>query len=145
MKEFLIKYWGDINMVYNGRLINLLEINHIIRYDNGKKIGVLCYFREKNCFHIVSLNAIESNKGIGSALMDELDETALKEGIQYIQVETTNDNINAIGFYQKRGFDLFSLQINEVEHQRMLKSEIPLIGCNGIFIHHILQFRKFIQ
>ncbi|HRJ15429.1 MAG TPA: GNAT family N-acetyltransferase, partial [Saprospiraceae bacterium] len=53
---------------------------------------------------------------------------------------TTNDNIRAIRFYQKRGFDLVALHRNALEAARLLKPEIPMTGQDGIPIRHELEF-----
>ena len=45
---------------------------------------------------------------------------------------TTNDNLNALRFYQKRGFVLAALYPNALERSRALKPSIPPIGMNGI-------------
>jgi hypothetical protein len=46
---------------------------------------------------------------------------------------STNDNLNALKFYQKRGFSLVKLYKNAVnETRKKIKPEIPLIGENGI-------------
>ena len=45
---------------------------------------------------------------------------------------TTNDNLNALRFYQKRGFVLVAVHRNAMEQARKLKPEIPLIGNDGI-------------
>ena len=55
-------------------------------------------------------------------------------------VITTNDNINAIRFYQKRGFDMVKLYHNALDASRRLKPQIPLIGENGIPLRHEIEF-----
>lgn len=57
---------------------------------------------------------------------------------------TTNDNINAIRFYQKRGFDMAHLFHNALDVSRKLKPEIPLIGENSIPLQHEIEFERFI-
>jgi ferredoxin len=48
-----------------------------------------------------------------------------------------NDNINAIGFYQKRGFDMVGLNLGAIDRERAsFKPEIPYIGQNGIPLRH---------
>ena len=47
-------------------------------------------------------------------------------------VITTNDNLNAIGFYQKRGFELVAVHRGAVNESRKIKPSIPLIGNHGI-------------
>jgi ribosomal protein S18 acetylase RimI-like enzyme len=41
---------------------------------------------------------------------------------------TTNDNLRAIGFYQRLGYQLVNVYPNAVEKSRKIKSEIPLIA-----------------
>ena len=61
-----------------------------------------------------------------------------------IVLVTTNDNINAIRFYQKRGFDMVCLYHNAMDVSRKLKPEIPLIGENGIPLRHELEFEMIL-
>jgi hypothetical protein len=48
---------------------------------------------------------------------------------------TTNDNLNALRFYQKRGFRLAALYPGAVDESRTIKPQIPLVGENGIPLH----------
>ena len=53
----------------------------------------------------------------------------------------TNDNLNAIGFYQKRGFDIVDINLGAIDRERETsKPEIPLVGQNGIPLHHEIDF-----
>jgi hypothetical protein len=45
---------------------------------------------------------------------------------------TTNDNLHAIGFYQKRGFQMAAIHRGAVNEARKLKPSIPMIGAHGI-------------
>jgi RimJ/RimL family protein N-acetyltransferase len=51
---------------------------------------------------------------------------------QRIWLITTNDNMPALRFYQKRGFRLVAVHQNALDYSRTLKPEIPLIGLEGI-------------
>ena len=53
---------------------------------------------------------------------------------------TTNDNIRAIRFYQKRGFDMAAFRRNALDVSRKLKPEIPLVGDDGIPLRHEIEF-----
>jgi hypothetical protein len=48
------------------------------------------------------------------------------------RVATTNDNLNALRFYQKRGLVLVTLHRNALVRTRQLKPQIPSIGNDGI-------------
>ncbi|PAV35534.1 GNAT family N-acetyltransferase, partial [Bacillus licheniformis] len=45
---------------------------------------------------------------------------------------TTNDNMRALMFYQKRGYTLAELYVNAVDKARKVKPEIPFVADNGI-------------
>lgn len=45
---------------------------------------------------------------------------------------TTNDNLHALGFYQRRGFELVSINRNALSETRKLKPNLPLTGMNNI-------------
>ena len=64
---------------------------------------------------------------------------AWKQGCRRLSVVTTNDNVRALGFYQRRGFVLTALRARAVEKSRRLKPEIPELGFFGIPIRDELE------
>lgn len=83
---------------------------------------------------------MKENQGIGSKLVETVINEAKERKCHKIVVITTNDNINAIRFYQKRGFDMAHLFRNALDISRKLKPEIPLIGENDIPLRHEIEF-----
>jgi hypothetical protein len=59
-------------------------------------------------------------------------EEARKRNCWRVFLITTNDNLNALGFYQKRGFELVAIHRGAVNESRKVKPSIPLIGDNNI-------------
>ncbi len=55
-------------------------------------------------------------------------------------MSTTDDNIETIRFYQKRGFDMVEFYRNSMEDIRRLKPEVPMIGLDGTPLRHELEF-----
>ena len=56
-----------------------------------------------------------------------------EHGLRRLWVLTTNDNVDALRFYQRRGFRLSALRPGAVdEARRQLKPEIPELGEYGI-------------
>ena len=49
-----------------------------------------------------------------------------------MQLITTNDNVDALRFYQRRGFVLTELRPGAVDESRRMKPQIPLVGAYGI-------------
>ena len=50
-----------------------------------------------------------------------------------------NDNLPALRFYQKRGFEMVRLFNNAIDRSRKLKPEIPLFGIDGIPLKHEIE------
>jgi GNAT superfamily N-acetyltransferase len=66
-------------------------------------------------------------------------ESARAAGCRRLWLITTNDNLPALRFYQKRGFVLVRLHRGAVAGSRRLKPEIPLTGSEGIPIRDELE------
>ena len=117
--------------ISDNKLVDCRQVDGFVACDGGNILGVITYIMYDKICEIVTLNSLESNKGIGTALCNELIEYAKKNNCKFIKVITTNDNLNALKFYQKRGFCLKEIFPNALEYVRKKKS-IPLIGENNI-------------
>lgn len=110
----------------------------IIRYDRvegfiyGDWIGLLTYILRGDECEITSLNSLPEGRGIGTALIDKAIRAAKEQKCRRICLITTNDNLRALGFYQKRGFELVAIQRGAVNESRKLKPSISWIGENNI-------------
>jgi GNAT superfamily N-acetyltransferase len=81
---------------------------------------------------IVTINALDLYQGIGTQLIEAVRAEAKRQGCHQITLTTTNDNIGALRFYQRRGFRLAALRPGAVDRSRRRKPEIPRTGDFGI-------------
>lgn len=132
VKQAAISLWGSPRMVSRGKLWDMTKLPGFIAEDETRPVGLLTYHKEGNEVELASLNALTPGKGIGTALIEELKTKAKEMGCKKILVITTNDNTKALHFYQKRGFVISTIRVNELEKSRKLKPEIPLTGEDGI-------------
>ena len=132
LTELIIKEWGSTKIVTRGNVFEIGSLHGLIAEENNNRFGVLTYNINKNECEIITLNVIKQNKGIGTLLLQELIKKAKKNGWRRIWAITTNDNLTALLFYQKKGFILKAIYPNSIENSRRLKPEIPLVGENGI-------------
>jgi DNA-3-methyladenine glycosylase I len=93
---------------------------------------LVTYRIEGEACEIVSLDSTIETIGIGSALIQAVRDTAASAGCKRLWLVTTNDNMAALRFYQKRGFVLVAVHRNALDESRRLKPEIPLVGIDGI-------------
>ncbi len=89
--------------------------------------------------------SLKEKSGIGSALVKAVIDLAKKKGIKKICLVTTNDNLNGIGFWQKRGFKLVKVYPDSVEYIRKVKPAVPLIGENGIPLRDELELEMILS
>lgn len=85
---------------------------------------------------------MEEGKGIGTLLVQAVEEHAWQHRCTVVSLITTNDNLHALKFYQKRGYYLVEILQNAVERARAVKPEIPLIGNDGIPIRDEIRLQK---
>jgi GNAT superfamily N-acetyltransferase len=72
-------------------------------------------------------------QGVGSALLDAARGELRVAGVRRIWLVTTNDNLDALGFFQRRGWRLAAARPGAVdEARRTLKPSIGEVGANGI-------------
>ena len=76
---------------------------------------------------------------MGADLLERVALEGRARGCRRLRLVTTNDNMRALAFYQKRGFDLFALRRGALDLSRRLKPEIPLVGEGGIPLRHELE------
>lgn len=140
INEFIAMHWISTNMIIRGEIIDMTMVDGIIALDGNEIIGLITYIISKDTCEITSLDSLRKGNGIGTELINKVICIAKEKKCRRIIVVTINDNINAIRFYQKRGFDMARLYHNALETSRKLKPEIPLIGDNDIPMRHEIEF-----
>ncbi|MCX6835976.1 MAG: GNAT family N-acetyltransferase [candidate division Zixibacteria bacterium] len=137
----IIRGWGADFIVSRGRRIYAAELPAFLAEGNsGDKVGLLTYEIIGDQCEVVTLDAFTKFSGVGTALMQHAIDIARAAGCRRIWLITTNDNLNAIRFYQRRGFSIAAVHINAIEYSRLLKPSIPLIGNHGIPIRDEIEF-----
>ena len=132
LRQFWKDQWDGDFVVAHGTTFHPENVSGFITLDDNEWIGLITYtFLETDC-EIVSVDSLREDKGIGTALVEKVVEEARANQCRRVHLTTTNDNLRALGFYQKRGFQLSALRVGALEETRKLKPDIPLVGGNGI-------------
>lgn len=101
------------------------------------------YIVEGTRAELLSLNAMPTRRGgVGSALLAFVADRAQAEGASRLEVVTTNDNLAALAFYQRRGLRLVELRAAAVDLGRRQKPAIPLVGQGGTEVHDALRLER---
>jgi len=133
--------WGADFIVTRGRKVDPAELPGFFALgESGEKTGLATYEVIGDQCELVTLDAFEKFNGIGTALMERVIEAARKEGCRRMWLITTNDNLDAIRFYQRRGLTLAAVHVNSLTVSRKIKPVIPLIGQHGIPLRDEIEF-----
>lgn len=100
-----------------------------------EKIGLLTYNIEVDECEITTLDSNVKGSGIGTALVEQLIAAMRETKMRRVWLVTTNDNLAALKFWQKRHFRLVTIHRDSIVKARRLKPQIPLVGKEGIPIH----------
>ncbi|MBO1578995.1 GNAT family N-acetyltransferase [Bacillus sp. XF8] len=139
---FMRENWGSTLMVSRGRAHHLDQLPGFVATEDNRIVGIITYEMKENNCEIVSLDSLKEKKGIGTKLVECIIDIAKKQCCKKVWLITTNDNTNALRFYQKRGFMMTNLYTDAVKEARKIKREIPLIGYDNIAILHEIQLEK---
>ena len=105
-------------------------------------MGAATYRLNEDEAQLLGLNAIPRGCGIGSALLVAVEEAVRRTGRRRLWLVTTNDNVDALRFYQRRDYRLVALFPGAVDAARALKPMISRLGVHGIPIHDELVLEK---
>lgn len=123
-------HWQSTRLAISGELIDLMQFPAIVLSDPSP-VGILSYRFVKKTIEILSLTSEFPGQGIGSKLLESIESLAADHSCRSIHLVTTNDNLAALKFYQRRGYSLQALYPHAVEFGRLIKPEIPK-EANGI-------------
>lgn len=132
VRQFILDRWGAEKVVVHGSEYYPHELPGFIAEQDGTWIGLVTYQVSGESCEIVTLDSLVEGQGIGSTLIEAVKFQARAANCCRLWLVTTNDNLNALGFYQKRGFSLCALRPHAVDESRKIKPSIPLIGESGI-------------
>ncbi len=142
--DLFIDNWGVDEMVVSSGTYQLSDLPGFVAFDEAEIIGVITYIIRNDQIEIISLDSFRENVGIGSHLLKKLEKISDEKDIKNISVITTNDNLNALKFYQKRGYSIAKVIPNSVEKARKQKPSIPQFAENGIPIRDEIVLEKYL-
>lgn len=130
---FMTERWGVPLAAGGGRLHRLDDLPGFAAVSaDGAVAGVVTYLIEPDACEVVSIDSVVQGEGVGTALLEAACQAAAAAGCRRVRLITTNDNVDALRFYQRRGFTLTELRPGAVDESRRMKPQIPLAGAYGI-------------
>ena len=141
-----IRGGGADFIITRGRIVYPHKLEAFVAVNSkNERVGLATYEIIGDQCELVTLDAFTKYSGIGSDLVKKVREVAVNNGCSRLWLITTNDNIDAIRFYQRRGFTLATVHANALELSRKLKPTIPKIGYFRIPMRDEIEFEMLLR
>jgi ribosomal protein S18 acetylase RimI-like enzyme len=135
LEEQLEELWGSPTIVSRGRVYDGGRLPALVCVAAGEIVGLATYdVRDGQC-ELLTLNAFTKGHGIGSALLDAVAKEARRQACSRLWLITSNDNLRALRFYQRRGLRLVAVHRGAIDQARLLKPSLPTVGNDDIPVH----------
>ena len=143
IREMFIAEWrGDDVVLADGSVIDADDVPALVAWRAGERVGLVAYLLTDEACEIVALVARPVRQGVGTKLVSAAVDLAREGGCARVEVATTNDNVDALSFYQRRGFALAELHPRMMDEVRRRKPEVPLVGAHGIPLRDVIVLRR---
>ncbi|MFZ2035901.1 MAG: GNAT family N-acetyltransferase [Dehalococcoidales bacterium] len=145
IKELYTRTWSGDICVSRGKVQKVDDFTGgFVAETGGQNTMFITYTVTGPEVEITGIVSLKEKSGVGSALVKAVIEMAKKQKLKKVCLVTTNDNLNGIGFWQKRGFKLVKVYPGSMEYVRKIKPAVPLIGENGIPLRDELELEMIL-
>jgi ribosomal protein S18 acetylase RimI-like enzyme len=132
VERLIVERWGSEDVVGRGRVWRPAELPGVAAFEGGRCVGLVTYELDGESCEVVTIDALDEGRGVGTALLEAVEAVAREAGCVRVQLLTTNNNLRALAFYQKRGFRLVGLVPGAIDEERKLKPSIPNVDAKGL-------------
>jgi ribosomal protein S18 acetylase RimI-like enzyme len=132
--------FGRTRIVAFGEVMNVDEMPALVATIHEEVSGALAYRLHGDGLHVVALatDPMWQRSGVGGHLVAEAELLARRLGLARLVVTTTNDNLPALYFYQRRGYRMTGIVAGSVVAQ----TGNAVAGFAGIPIRDEVQLEK---
>jgi ribosomal protein S18 acetylase RimI-like enzyme len=144
VRQRMVEEWEAEIIIAHGQTFCPAELPGFAAVAGDEVVGLLTYRMDGDACEIMTLNSWREGTGVGSTLIEAARQAAGRAGCGRLFLVTTNNNLHALRFYQKRGFTLCAVRLNIMEQARRLKPEIPPAGADGIPIRDEIELEMLL-
>jgi ribosomal protein S18 acetylase RimI-like enzyme len=139
-RELFQRDFGRTKVVAFGQVMDIDQMPALVAIMRQEPSGALAYRLLGDALHIVALatDPMWQRSGVGGYLVAEAELIARRLKLKRLIVSTTNDNLPALYFYQRRGYRLTDLVPNSVSHHT--RQEQP--GFAGVPVRDEIRLEK---
>ena len=139
IEQHVAERWG-LPVVSRGRVHDVAAMPALVCAEKDELLGFATYDpREDGACELVTLLALRPRAGVGSALVKGVAAEARRLGCRRLWLVTTNDNLDALRFYQRRGLRIAAVHPGAMDEVRPLKPGLPATGNHGIPLRDLIE------
>jgi ribosomal protein S18 acetylase RimI-like enzyme len=142
-RAWLREHWHEA-MAAHGELLYPADHEGFVA---GDWDGLITYRIDGGRCEVTLITSLREDRGVGSALLDAVVGAAANAGCRDVWLITTNDNLRARAWYERRGFRAVAVREGAVDRAReTLKREIPTHNPdNGLPIRDEIEFSRTLR
>jgi len=118
------------------------ELPGFIAMEGTERVGLATFKIDGDDCELVTLDALCQWCGVGTTLLEAVEKAARAGDCCKIWLITTNDNLDGLRFFQRRGFRITDIRVDAVAAIRKLKPGMPLIGNYDIPVNDEIEMEK---
>ncbi len=132
---------GDHRVARLGELLDPLQQEGIVAELDGRRVGLLTVHEGGRGLEVLTLHSEERGVGAGTRLLETALRVAAASDAPRMWLVTTNDNLDAINWYLRRGMAVTAVHRGAVDlDRRTLKPDLPERNPdNGIPIRDLVE------
>jgi 2-oxo-4-hydroxy-4-carboxy--5-ureidoimidazoline (OHCU) decarboxylase/N-acetylglutamate synthase-like GNAT family acetyltransferase len=134
---------GDHRVARLGELLDPLTHEGLVAEQDGRPVGLLTVHESERGIEILSLHSETPGTGAGTRLLETALRVAAASEAPRIWLVTTNDNLEAVRWYLRRGLTVAKVHAGAADRDRGLKPEMPVANpSNGIPIRDLVELER---
>ena len=139
-RELFQRDFGRTRIVAFGEVMDIDAMPALVAVLRTEPSGALAYRLLGDSLHIVALatDPMWQRSGVGGYLIAEAELLARRLKLKRVVISTTNDNLPALHFYQRRGYILTELVANSV----VAHTHQEIAGFGGIPVRDEIRLEK---
>jgi len=132
ISQTLIREFTSTQIWSRRQKFEAMDLPALIAEDRGTPIGLSVYRHDHPEVELLCLVATSHQQGTGSLLLEATRQLAHQLGARRLFLTTTNDNLDALRFYQRRGMRIAAFHQGAMDHARAQTPSIPALGHYNI-------------